>query len=77
MPDISWTASYEITLVRLSVRPSLDFLKIWSFFLLGPKLGFCNFLKVVSVVFLDIAQANIEQSWSLNNKKKIVAQIRA
>ena len=32
--DVSWTASYEITLVRLfvrlSVRPSLSFLKIGS-----------------------------------------------
>ena len=28
--DISQTASYEITFVRLSVRPSLSFLKIGS-----------------------------------------------
>ena len=28
--DVIWTATYEITLVRLSICPSLSFLKIGS-----------------------------------------------
>ena len=52
--DVSWTASYEITLVCLSVRPSVR-----------PPL---NLLKIESLVFSDIVRDD-SWLWYLVNGK--------